>query len=614
MAARRLIRAFRPAALRFSNSHFLRPPESCCFDAQSLFRSTNAIAVQAWKPASLSVSGIRCFASGEPPAIVLGMPALSPTMTQGNVIQWKKKEGDKVSPGDVLCVIETDKATVDFESVEEGFLAKILVPGGTNNVSVGQTIGVMVEDSSDIGKVSSSDFAAPPAAKKEAQPSSKPSSTAQQANVKPPPASNLPPHIVLGMPALSPTMTQGNIVEWKKKERDKVSAGDVLCTIETDKATVDFESVEEGYLAKIASPSGSKNVPIGQTIGVMVENEEDIAKVAAADFSGQPPATKTEGKPQADASSKVSVMSKPPAAAGSKALSRVGPSVRRLLAESGLDASSINGTGPRGVVLKGDVLAAIKGGTKPGKPPKDAKSRPSPPTSLDFEDIPTSQIRRIIAKRLIESKFGIPHFYISADAILDSTLLLRKEMKEKHGAAVSVNDFVIRATALALRSVPEANAFWDEKAEEIVFHKTIDISIAVATDKGLITPIVKNADLKTLSAISTEVKALAERARTGKLKPEEFQGGTFSISNLGMFPVDRFCAIINPPQACILAVGKGEKVVVWEDCSESGGRPRTVTKMGMTLSADNRVFDTTIAGRLLEALSANLQDPERMLL
>ncbi|KAH9328325.1 hypothetical protein KI387_000433, partial [Taxus chinensis] len=421
-------------------------------------------------------------------------------------------------------------------------------------------------------------------------------------------SSELPMHNVLQMPALSPTMDKGNIATWKKNEGDKIEPGDVICDIETDKATLDFESMEEGYLAKILIPAGSKDVLVGQPLAITVENPDDIPKFAnglANPSSAQHEKTDTNAQKSSQNKEGMS----------QSQTYRFGPSVRRLLTEFELDPSSLKATGPHRTLLKGDVLAAIKNGAdlkkssdvpklkKPMGLPKDEKT---PTSAVSFqlplhvespglhEDIPNSQIRKVIAKRLLESKHGTPHLYLSVDVTLDPVLALRKELKEKHGLKISVNDIVIKVVAHALKVVPEANAYWSLEKEEAVPCDTIDISIAVATEKGLMTPILRNADQKSLSAISAEVKELADKARTGKLAPSEFQGGTFSISNLGMFPVDQFCAIINPPQACILAVGRGNNVVKWEQDSNGKGKARAVTQMSLTLSADNRVYDDHI--------------------
>lgn len=566
--------------------------------------------------------GVRHFSSSDlPEHTVLGMPALSPTMSQGNITKWKKKEGDKIEPGDILCEIETDKATLEFECLEEGFLVKILVPEGSKDVPVGQPIAVMVEDEENITKIPFTLGAGLDVEEKTAhqdvrisEKEEEPSST----NIK---ASGLPPHIVIGMPALSPTMNQGNIFKWRKKEGEKIEVGDIICEIETDKATLEFESLEEGYLAKILAPEGSKDVAVGQPIAITVEDPDDIEAVKTS-ASGDS-AVKKQEPTQNESKTEVREQK--------SGFTKISPSAKLLISEYGLDASSLKASGPHGTLLKGDVLAAIKSGKGSPKISPSEESKPSPQTSSQkspsarpeskapqqsdsFEDLPNTQIRKVIARRLLESKQTTPHLYLSSDVVLDPLLSFRKELKEKHDTKVSVNDIVIKAVAVALKNVPEANAYWDVEKGEIILCDSVDISIAVATEKGLMTPIVRNADQKSISSISSEVKQLAEKARAGKLLPNEFQGGTFSISNLGMFPVDQFCAIINPPQAGILAVGRGNKFVEPVVGSDGIERPAVVTKMNLTLSADHRVFDGKVGGAFVSALKANFSDIRRLLL
>ncbi|RWR83505.1 dihydrolipoyllysine-residue acetyltransferase component 1 of pyruvate dehydrogenase complex, mitochondrial [Cinnamomum micranthum f. kanehirae] len=420
------------------------------------------------------------------------------------------------------------------------------------------------------------------------------------------------PHIVLEMPALSPTMNQGNIAKWRKKEGDKIEVGDVLCEIETDKATLEFESMEEGYLAKILAPEGSKDVAVGQPIAITVEDSEDIKNVPTTLSSA------SDNKEEKSTHGDMGNRERTP----QTSFSRISPSAKLLIAEFGLDTTSLKASGPRGTLLKGDVLAAIKSGMGSSRASNLSREKKSlsestqsaQPTPHASPSGPRSPALTVIARRLLESKQSIPHFYLSSDVILDPLLALRKELKDQHDVKVSVNDIVIKAVALSLRNVPEVNACWNEEKGEAALCDSVDISVAVATEKGLMTPIVRNADQKSLSAISIEVKELAEKARAGKLAPNEFQGGTFSISNLGMFPVDRFCAIINPPQACILAVGRGNKVVEPVVDSDGTQRPTVVTKMNLTLSADNRVFDSDIGGRFLSELSSNFSNIQRLLL
>ncbi|CAM0911286.1 unnamed protein product [Alopecurus aequalis] len=435
-------------------------------------------------------------------------------------------------------------------------------------------------------------------------------------------STGLPPHMVIGMPALSPTMNQGNITKWRKQEGDKIEVGDVICEIETDKATLEFESLEEGYLAKILVPEGSKDVQVGQPIFVTVEDSEDIEKIPAdTSFRGEHEEDQSSGS----AAQTVEV----DAAEQSPALRHISPAAKMLIKEHGLNVSLLKASGPRGTLLKGDVLAALKPVTASSSAKeKTAPATPSPQPARDsqaqslttsqksdtFEDMTNTQIRKVIAKRLLESKQTTPHLYLSKDVILDPLLAFRNELKEQHGVKVSVNDIVIKAVALALRNVPEANAYWDKTKEEAQKCDSVDISIAVATKKGLMTPIIRNADQKTISAISSEVKQLAEKARSGKLAPNEFQGGSFSISNLGMYPVDHFCAIINPPQAGILAVGRGNKVVEPVMDSDGTEKAAVVTKMSLTLSADHRIFDGQVGGKFFTELALNFSDIRRLLL
>ncbi|XP_057798834.1 dihydrolipoyllysine-residue acetyltransferase component 1 of pyruvate dehydrogenase complex, mitochondrial isoform X2 [Salvia miltiorrhiza] len=530
-----------------------------------------------------------------------------------------KKEGDKIEVGDVLCEIETDKATVEFESLEEGFLAKILVPEGSKDVPVGQSIAITVEDRDDIGSIPATVSGTEAADKTSTEPAAKHGDNTQESSSVNINTSELPPHIVLEMPALSPTMNQGNIAKWMKKEGDKIEVGDVICEIETDKATVEYECLEEGFLAKILAPEGSRDVAVGQPIAITVEDSNDLEAVRTSVSTDVK--TKNE-KPVQKIAKDVKTQK--------TNFSRISPAAKMLISEHGLDASSITSSGPRGTLLKGDVLAAIKSGkVSKVSGPKEKTSSPSvhPQTSsslpagsksdvqdVAYEDLPNSQIRKVIAARLLESKQYTPHLYLSTDVILDPLLLFRKELKAKYDVKVSVNDIVIKAVAIALRNVPEANAYWDASKGEMVLCDSVDISIAVATEKGLMTPIVRNADQKSISSISLEVKELAEKARAGKLKPNEFQGGTFSISNLGMFPVDNFCAIINPPQAGILAVGRGNQVVEPAIGDDGIEKPAVVTKMNLTLSADHRVFDGKVGGAFVAALQSNFSDIRRLLL
>lgn len=443
--------------------------------------------------------------------------------------------------------------------------------------------------------------------------------------------SSLPPHIELAMPALSPTMSQGNLVAWKVKEGQAVAPGDELAEVETDKATLGWENQDEGFIAKLLVPEGTKDIPIGSPVALLVEEEDQVA--AFKDYVPQQ-APSAGGAAAAAAPAASPEGAEPAGSPGVEANVRIGPAARVLLEENHLPPSAVTPTGPHHIITKGDVLAAVAAGVTGAQAPKPApKAQPTsstapaaapqkkqpaaaaappppPPASPDggYTDIPTSQVRKIIAKRLLESKTTVPHLYVSADVELDGVAKLREALKAQ-GTKISVNDCVVKAAALALAQVPAANALWDAATEAPVAAPGVDISIAVATEGGLITPIVRGADAKSLTAIASEVRELAGRARANRLKPEEFQGGSFSISNLGMFGIDSFSAIINPPQACIMAVGGARKVARMGP----GGSPVVATVMSVTLSADNRVYDGAVASDFLEAFSAIMANPYRLL-
>jgi len=424
------------------------------------------------------------------------------------------------------------------------------------------------------------------------------------------------------MPALSPTMTEGKLAKWLKKEGDAVKAGDPVCEIETDKATMEVEAVDEGILEKILVAAGSEAVKVNTPIAVL-RAEGDSGVLAA-------PAPVKAPAPVAAAAAPVPAVSAPaaPAAGGKRVIAS--PLARRLAAQAGLDLVGVTGSGPHGRIIKADVAEALARGpvAKPAAvaapaaapvaaAPAPARAAPaagpdarvwSDQVGLRYRTQSNSGMRKVIAKRLTEAKQTVPHFYLTIDVALDPLLRIRAELNAKSDAyKLSVNDFVVRAVALALRKVPAANAAWTD--DDILLYEPVDISVAVATPNGLITPIVRNADAKGLAFISAEMKALAAKARDGKLKPEEFQGGTFTISNLGMFGIREFAAIINPPQGCILAVGAGEQRPVVRD-----GALAVATMMSCTLSVDHRVVDGAVGAEFLAAFKKLVEDPLTMLL
>ncbi|KAK9885227.1 hypothetical protein WA026_010730 [Henosepilachna vigintioctopunctata] len=429
-------------------------------------------------------------------------------------------------------------------------------------------------------------------------------------------ASDLPSHTKVTLPALSPTMEMGTIISWTKKEGDKLNEGDLLAEIETDKATMGFETPEEGYLAKILIPGGTKEVPIGKLVCIIVENEADVA--AFKDFKDDglaAPALKPKAPspPPTDAPSIPSpgaprAISPPPMDSPPSGRVYASPMAKRLAEQRNIRLQG-KGTGLYDSITSSDLdkLAATA-----RAPAALARPAPSPTPGTGYVDIPVTNIRQTIAKRLLASKTTIPHYYLTIDVQVDKLVSLRTKVNkklEKSGVKVSINDFIIKASAQALLKVPEANSAWMETF--IRQYSNADISVAVSTPTGLITPIVFAANNKGVVQISKEVKVLAGKARENKLKPQEFQGGSFSISNLGMFGIDHFCAIINPPQSCILAVGQTVKKLVVDD-SEKGFKQ--VNMMSLTLSSDHRVVDGAIGANFLQALRDNLEDPVNMIL
>jgi pyruvate dehydrogenase E2 component (dihydrolipoamide acetyltransferase) len=435
------------------------------------------------------------------------------------------------------------------------------------------------------------------------------------------------------MPALSPTMTEGAVARWLKKEGDEVHSGDVIAEIETDKATMEYEAVDEGRLGKIIVPEGTQGVKVNEPIAVLLEEGEDasaLESVAPAKTTGAPQSgngAATTAAPQ------VSPHPNPPPLAGEGSREAAGggraggahdgarifasPLARRMAELAKLDLSTIKGSGPQGRIVKADIDAALaRGGPAPAAraPLPTQAPRPAPPPFAPvtgdppFTQKPHSQMRRVIARRLTESKQNVPHFYMTVDCEIDELLRIRRVLNDgQEGLNLSVNDFVIRAAGLALRQVPAANASWSDDA--IILWERADIAMAVALEDGLITPIIRGADLKGLQQIAAETKDLAQRARAGKLKLEEFQGGTFSISNLGMFGIKEFAAVINPPQGCILAVGEGAPRPIVRN-----GELAVATVMSCTLSCDHRAVDGAVGAQYLRAFKRLIDEPSRMLL
>ncbi len=436
------------------------------------------------------------------------------------------------------------------------------------------------------------------------------------------------------MPALSPTMEKGNLAKWLKKEGDTIKSGDIIAEIETDKATMEVEAVDEGTLAKIIVPEGAQDVPVNEIIAVIAGEGEDASSVkapAAAKAASAPAAVSAPAPAAAPAMPSASAPAPAaPIVAAPQSGARVfaSPLAKRIAREAGIDIAVIAGSGPHGRVVERDVRSALEGGTAKAAPRPSAPLAASGPAPVQgmgdetikkmfaqgsYQEIPHDSMRKTIARRLTEAKSTIPHFYLTVDCELDGLLALREQINAaapvvdgKPTYKVSVNDFVIKALALALKRVPDANVTWTDGA--MLKHTTCDVGVAVSIPGGLITPVVRDADKKTLSLISNEMKDYAARAKARKLKPEEYQGGTTAVSNLGMFGIKDFAAVINPPHATILAVGAGEQRVVVKN-----GAPAVATVMSVTLSTDHRAVDGALGAEFLSAFKTLIEKPMAML-
>jgi pyruvate dehydrogenase E2 component (dihydrolipoamide acetyltransferase) len=437
------------------------------------------------------------------------------------------------------------------------------------------------------------------------------------------------------MPALSPTMEEGTLAKWLVKEGDKVSSGDVMCEIETDKATMEFEAVDEGVMGKILIAEGSEGVKVNTAIAVLLEEGESTDDIAdtpapkAEASSNAAPAEASDATAPAKGHGRGATDATPAPAAGAKSDgSRIfaSPLARRIAAQKSLDLAAVKGSGPHGRIVKADVEGLTKtdapkaaAAVAPDKAAAPAAAMPTGPSSdaiakmyegREYEEITLNGMRKTIAARLTEAKQTVPHFYLRRDIQLDALMAFRSQLNkqlEPRGVKLSVNDFIIKACALALQQVPEANAVW--AGDKVFKLKPSDVAVAVAIEGGLFTPVLKDAEMKSLSALSAEMKDLAARARDRKLAPHEYQGGSFAISNLGMFGIDNFDAVINPPHGAILAVGAGvKKPVVGAD-----GELGIAIVMSVTLSVDHRVIDGALGAQLLNAIKDNLEAPMTML-
>ena len=550
-------------------------------------------------------------------AEVIRMPKMSDTMEDGVLAKWLKKEGDEIKSGDIIAEVETDKATMELEAYDDGILLHLGVKNGevvpVNGVLAivgkkGENIDDLLNEISETTEKDTPDVASKEPAKEEAP---SPEEAIDTSGIK---AS------LITMPKMSDTMTEGTIASWLKKEGEEVKSGDVLAEIETDKATMELESYEDGILLYIGPKTG-ESVPVDGVLAVIGAKGADFNKLLMAhEAKSKTTEVKTEGETKAvesvpEVPAAIPTQAPPVPAetstSGSNGRIKASPLAKILAGEKGYDISMIKGTGDGGRIVKRDVEAFV---------PSTA-SAPGPMTGPEttdivlpeivgeerYEEVPLSQMRKIIAQRLAESKFSSPHFYLTMEINMDKAIEARQSMNEVSPVKISFNDMIIKAVAVALRKHPKVNVSW--LGDKIRFNKHIHIGVAVAVEEGLLVPVVRFADNKTLSHIATEVKSLATRAHEKKLQPEDWEGNTFTISNLGMFGIEEFTAIINPPDACILAVGGIKQTAVVKE-----GQLVPGNLMKVTMSCDHRAVDGMVGSAFLQTLKELLEDPVRILI
>jgi pyruvate dehydrogenase E2 component (dihydrolipoamide acetyltransferase) len=543
-------------------------------------------------------------------AEIVRMPKMSDTMTEGVIAKWHKKVGDTVKSGELMAEIETDKATMDYESFNAGTVLYLGAQEG-QAVQVNGVLAVVGNKGEDYkALLDGAGSAAQTGGKTEAKPaaSAQPAATAT-ATATAIDTSGIKADIVL-MPKMSDTMTEGVIAAWHKKIGDPVKTGELLAEVETDKATMEYESYNTGTLLYIGAEAG-KAVPVNGVLAIIGEKGADYQTLLKAHESkGAAPA---QGAPKQEAPAPAAPSGQAPVTAdhGSNGRIKASPLAKKLAKDKGVDIGKIQGSGDFGRITKKDV-ENFKPSAAPaptGKPQQGAAPVVLPRVvgEESFEDITLSQMRKTIAKRLAESKFSAPHFYLTMEINMDKAIEARKSMNEISPVKISFNDMVIKAVAAALRQHPDVNVSW--LGDKMRKNHHIHIGVAVAVKDGLLVPVVRFADNKSLSHIGIEVKELAQKAHDKKLQPAEMEGGTFAVSNLGMFGIDEFTAIINPPNACILAVGGIKETAIVKN-----GQLVPGSVMKVTLSCDHRAVDGAVGSAFLKTLKGLLEDPVRILI
>jgi pyruvate dehydrogenase E2 component (dihydrolipoamide acetyltransferase) len=547
-------------------------------------------------------------------AEIIRMPKMSDTMEEGVIASWLKKVGDTVKPGDILAEVETDKATMELESYEEGVLLYVGVKE-KDSVPVNGIIAIIGEK----GEAFQHLLSGAPAAAPKVEAAITASAPAPVVTEVKAPASALAtssiPAVVVTMPKMSDTMQEGTISAWLKKVGDAVKSGEIIAEVETDKATMELESYEDGVLLYIGVEAGG-SVPVDGVIAVIGEKGADYQSLLAAHQVGASIAAPVEvaspEAPVAVAAPAPAVVQVPVAAAvpNSTGNERVkaSPLAKKIASETGIDIRQVAGSGEGGRIVKRDIETFVPAAASPQAQAASSQASIAPALGQEsFREEKVSQMRKTIAKRLAESKYSAPHFYLTMEINMDKAIEARKSMNEFGTAKISFNDLVIKAAAAALRQNPKANSSW--LGDKIRYNDHIHIGMAVAVEEGLLVPVIRFADQLSLSQISNQAKSLGQKAKNKELQPKDWEGNTFTISNLGMFGIDEFTAIINPPDACILAVGGIKETVIVKD-----GQMKIGNVMKVTLSCDHRVVDGAVGSAFLLSLKGLLEDPVRILI
>lgn len=564
-------------------------------------------------------------------AEVIRMPKMSDTMEEGVIASWLKKEGDQVESGDILAEVETDKATMELESFEDGVLLHIGVKEN-EAVPVDGVIAIIGEEGEDISdllaEVKGGQGEGKKAEEKKEEKAEASTEQAEEVDASEVDASDVNANVIT-MPKMSDTMQEGTIASWLKKVGDKVESGDILAEVETDKATMELEAYEDGTLLYTGVEEG-ESIEIDGVIAVIGEEGADYEKLlkahkakrssdGASEEAAEKESATTDVAEGAAEAAKGAEQTPSRAADGQESTTDTGrvkasPLAKKMAKDKGYDLSRIKGSGENGRIVKRDVetfkpeaAPAPQAARAEGKAPQPAIQLPQVVGEERYEEVKVSQMRKTIARRLSESKFGAPHFYLTMEINMDKAIEARKSMNELSPVKISFNDIVIKAAAAALRQHPKVNVSW--LGDKMRFNQHINVGVAVAVEEGLLVPVVRFADNKTISHISAEVKELANKAKNKQLQPKDWEGSTFTVSNLGMFGIEEFTAIINPPDACIMAVGGIKQTPVVKD-----GQIVPGNVMKVTLSCDHRAVDGAIGADFLQTFRNLMEDPIRILI